>query len=221
MDRFSRNLRKWERYMRQYSFYKNGTIILLIWSVILCFGCFNVSYIASQMSDESIIALSYETEVKEKSLFGFMNSFSSHPPVVNVSVMERDYVIDITNEDYENMLRIVEAEAGGEDMTGKLLVANVIINRVQNDAFPDTVTEVIFQRENGVSQFSPIRDGRFYQVSISDETVEAVEAALYGQDESQGALYFMARKYVKKDKAEWFDKNLNWLFEYGGHEFFS
>ena len=79
------------------------------------------------------------------------------------------------------------------------MVANVIINRVQNDAFPDTVTEVIFQRENGVSQFSPIRDGRFYQVSISDETVEAVEAALYGQDESQGALYFMARKYDASD----------------------
>lgn len=207
--------------MRQYSFYKNGTILLLIWSAILCFGCFHVSCFTWQFSEEHIVALSHETEVKEKSLFGFMNSFASHPPVVNVTVMERDYIIDITHEDYENMLRIVEAEAGGEDRIGKMLVANVILNRVNDESFPDTVTEVIFQQENGVSQFSPVQDGRFYRVSVSKETIDAVDAALYGQDESQGALYFMARKHVKKDKAKWFDRNLNWLFEYGGHEFFS
>ena len=118
------------------------------------------------------------------------------------------------------MLRIVEAEAGGEDRIGKLLVANVIINRVNHEDFPDTVTDVIFQRENGVSQFSPVRDGRIYEVSVSEETKEAVDAALYGQDESEGALYFMARKYVNHKKARWFDQNLKYLFEHGGHEFF-
>ena len=128
--------------------------------------------------------------------------------------------MDITQEDYENMLRIVEAEAGGEDRTGKLLVANVIINRVKDNGFPDSVTDVIFQQENGVCQFSPIRDGRFYTVSVSDETVEAVEAALCGEDCSKGALYFMARKAADADMAAWFDKNLTRLFAYGGHEFF-
>lgn len=45
--------------------------------------------------------------------------------------------------EYNVLLRIVEAEAGGEDITGKMLVANVIMNRVQNGRFPDTVTEVV------------------------------------------------------------------------------
>lgn len=206
--------------MRNENFYKNGTILLLLWSFILCLGCFNVCYIAKCLDGEEILAYSYKTEAKEKSIFGFMNSFSSEPPVVNVSIMERDYIIDVSKEDYDNMLRIVEAEAGGEDKTGKLLVANVIINRVKNEKFPDNITDVIFQREHGVSQFSPVRDGRFYEVTVSDETREAVDAALYGQDESEGALYFMARKYVEKNKAEWFDKNLKYLFQYGGHEFF-
>ncbi len=52
--------------------------------------------------------------------------------------------------------RIVEAEAGGEDEDGKLLVANVVLNRVRDEAFPDTISEVVFQRTGGVTQFSPV-----------------------------------------------------------------
>ena len=43
------------------------------------------------------------------------------------------------------MLRIVEAEAGTEDIKGRVLVANVIMNRVQNEEFPDNVTEVVWE----------------------------------------------------------------------------
>ncbi len=45
--------------------------------------------------------------------------------------------------DYDVFLRIVEAEAGTEDLKGRILVANVILNRVKNDEFPDTVTDVV------------------------------------------------------------------------------
>lgn len=43
----------------------------------------------------------------------------------------------ITAEDYDALLRIVEAEASGEDETGRLLVANVVLNRVRSAAFPE------------------------------------------------------------------------------------
>lgn len=127
----------------------------------------------------------------------------------------------ISEEDYQNLLRIVEAEAGGEDEIGKILVANVVLNRVECDSFPDSITEVIFQKCNGVAQFSPISDGRFYKVVVSEGTKLAVDKALEGEDYSQGALYFAARKYADSENMQWFDDCLVFLFEHGGHEFFT
>lgn len=134
--------------------------------------------------------------------------------------MYKKAVVEYSEEDYNNLLKIVEAEAGGEDSKGKLLVANVIINRVKNDRFPDTITEVIYQREKGVTQFSPVRDGRINKVKVSEETREAVEDAINGEDVSKGALYFVARKHADPGKMVWFGNHLKKLFTYGGHEFF-
>lgn len=205
--------------MRQTEFYKKCSLMVLLWSFVFALGYYDVGGIvhARSLAQEAFVT---KEAVTSRSVFGSISNSSSKQRVVNVSVMERDYVIDISEEDYENMLRIVEAEAGCEDRTGKLLVANVILNRVKNDAFPDTITEVVFQKEKGLCQFSPITDGRFYTVKVSEETIEAVNAALYGEDCSEGALYFMAREYADRDKAAWFDKNLTKLFTYGGHEFF-
>lgn len=125
-------------------------------------------------------------------------------------------VISYSQTDYENFLRIVEAEATGGDMKSKILVANVVINRVKSAAFPNTLTEVIFQG-NG-HQFQPVMDGRFYSVVVSSTTVEAVERALAGEDYSQGATFF-ASLYAA-GPGSWHAENLIKLFEYGGHAFF-
>ncbi|MCM1309009.1 MAG: cell wall hydrolase [Butyrivibrio sp.] len=125
-------------------------------------------------------------------------------------------VISYNRADYDNFLRIVEAEATGGDMKSKILVANVVINRVKSAAFPNTLTEVIFQG-NG-HQFQPVMDGRFYSVTVSQTTVEAVERALAGEDYSQGATFF-ASLYAA-GPGSWHAENLIKLFEYGGHAFF-
>ena len=104
----------------------------------------------------------------------------------------------MSDSDYDNLLHIVEAEAGTEDIKGKVLIANVIMNRVANKEFPNTVTDVIMDRKNGVPQFSPIYDGRFYEVTVTDETKEAVKQALEGVDYSQGALFFIQRSAAEK-----------------------
>lgn len=116
--------------------------------------------------------------------------------------------------------RIVEAEAGGEDFKGKLLVANVVLNRVKHKSFPSTVRGVVFSHRGSRYQFSPISDGRYYSVSVSGGTKKAVEAALRGKDPSQGALYFMERSYADSGNVRWFDRALTRLFRYGCHEFF-
>ncbi len=127
----------------------------------------------------------------------------------------------ITEEDKEVLFRIVEAEATCEDIKGRMLVANVILNRVVSDNFPDSITEVVFQNNGTTYQFAPIKDGRYWSVEVSDETIEAVERVLAGEDYSQGALYFAARRLANKKAMSWFDSSLQFLFRHGVHEFFT
>ncbi|MGN0507143.1 MAG: cell wall hydrolase [Lachnospiraceae bacterium] len=123
----------------------------------------------------------------------------------------------ITDDDYQVLLRIVESEAPAEDIKGKMLIANVVLNRVLWESFPDTIGEVVFQK----GQFAPIASGYYWKVEISESTIEAVERVLAGEDESEGALFFMAREKSKPKNVEWFDKTLKYLFKHGGHEFFT
>ncbi|HIU67361.1 MAG TPA: cell wall hydrolase, partial [Candidatus Caccomorpha excrementavium] len=64
----------------------------------------------------------------------------------SVDVAARQSVFSVTQEEVEILQRIVEAEATGQDVKGKILVANVVLNRVMSDGFPDTIEEVVFQR---------------------------------------------------------------------------
>lgn len=116
--------------------------------------------------------------------------------------------------------RIVEAEAGGEDIKGRILVANVVLNRVKSEKFPSTVTKVVFAHRGNRYQFSPLYDGRYYTVKVSDTTKRAVQRALHGEDPSRGALYFMARRYASASSVRWFDTALTKVVSHGCHEFF-
>jgi len=122
----------------------------------------------------------------------------------------------ITNDDYQVLLQIVEAEAGTEDMKGRMLVANVILNRLEVGFGGNTISDVVFDK----GQFSPVADGRFFTVTPTETTIEAVERVLDGEDHSKGALYFMNRAKASKRGARWFDRNLELLFKHGDHEFY-
>ena len=140
--------------------------------------------------------------------------------VIPYGVLRQNFCIEVTENDLDTLMRIVEAEAGCEDRKGKLLVANVVVNRVKSIYFPDNVTDVVYQGDQNVPQFSPVANGSIDSVSISEETRDAVYGALRGEDVSNGALFFMARRYVSPENAAWFDTNLTFLFTHGGHDFF-
>ena len=123
--------------------------------------------------------------------------------------------IKYTDEDYQVLLRIVQAEAGICDPKGKILVADVIINRVLSGKFPDSVKTVVYQP----SQFQPVSNGTINTVKVTAETIECVDRALAGEDYSNGALYFMNRR-ASGSAASWFDRRLTYLFAHDGHEFF-
>ncbi len=135
----------------------------------------------------------------------------------NLSGKEMTVIYD---NDYEDLLRIVEAEATDEDFLGKQLVANVVLNRVKSDEFPNSIHAVVHQRIRGRAQFSPIDDGRFYSVKISDLTRKAVDSALRGEDKSENALFFVAKSLTTRKASSWFDNNLEFLFKHGVHSFY-
>lgn len=162
----------------------------------------------------------YVADQKEN-VMGIASIAASGQRILDYQVLDKELKYDLSVQDLEVLCRIVEAEAGGEDEAGKLLVANVVLNRVNHEKFPDTVTEVVFQQSEGVTQFSPVRNGRYWTVSVSEETKAAVMRALEGEDISEGALFFAARKYADSDAMQWFDEKLKFLFVHGGHEFFT
>ena len=125
-------------------------------------------------------------------------------------------VVSYSEADYNVLLRIVQAEAGICDDKGKILVANVILNRVRSDLFPNTITEVVYQR----SQFSPVSNGAINTCVVTQSTIDCVNRALAGEDYSQGALYFMYRGGSRSGAVRWFDHHLTFLFQHERHEFF-
>ena len=123
----------------------------------------------------------------------------------------------LEDQEYQVLLKIVEAEAGCEDTEGRMLVANVVMNRVRNGYFPNTVTEVVYQRQDGTAQFSPVSDGRIVTVNVSQGTIDAVARVMNGEDISQGALFFRS----VRSRSGWFDQKLSRVLEHGNHIFYT
>lgn len=121
--------------------------------------------------------------------------------------------------------RIVQSEAGNQDIMGRILVANVVLNRYHSERFPDTIEKVVTQTHQGtyglVYQFTPAKPGgNFYTITPDEVTKEAVARAVAGEDYSEGALYFASRKAANKNHMSWFDRKLTRLFQHGNHEFY-
>ena len=132
------------------------------------------------------------------------------------SVKNPKMKIRITEEDLDLFERIVYCEAGGEDMVGMILIADVIINRVNSPRYPNNVTDVILQK----GQFSPVGSGWVYTCTPSAEAKEAVRRAMNGEDYSKGAIGFFNRRLAKKSTATWFDSALRFILKHGEVEYF-
>ena len=122
----------------------------------------------------------------------------------------------VTEYEYDLLTRLVQCEAAGEDFEGKVLVANVVMNRVNSKKFPNTIEGVIFERNGSGYQFQPA-GGKIYRIKVSDQTRKAVDKALSGSDYSKGALYFVSTRYAS---TRWFDSHLTHLFTHGNHAFY-
>ncbi|MDR1569220.1 MAG: spore cortex-lytic enzyme [Oscillospiraceae bacterium] len=90
-----------------------------------------------------------------------------------------------TSSETELLARIIHGEARGEPYLGKVAVAAVVLNRVRNSGFPNTVAGVIYQS----GAFDAVADGQFYLTPDADAW-RAARDALNGWDPTYGALYY-------------------------------
>ena len=120
---------------------------------------------------------------------------------------------DLDAEESYLLTKIAMAEAEGEDTEGKALVIMVVLNRVWSDKFPDSIEEVIMQK----NQFSVTQEGgRWWRVEPDEDCYNALDMVMAEQwDKSHGALYFESA-----GKSTWHQDNLEYLFKHGNHYFY-
>lgn len=89
--------------------------------------------------------------------------------------------------DVQLLARAINGEARGEPYEGQVAVGAVILNRVKDSKFPNSIAGVIYQP----GAFTAVSDG---QINVPIEegatVVKAARDALNGWDPTDGAIYY-------------------------------
>ena len=112
--------------------------------------------------------------------------------------------------------RIISAESRGESLTGQIAVGNVVLNRVRNEQFPNSVYDVIFDTRFGV-QFTPISNGTIY-TTPAESSVVAAKICLEGYTLSDNIYYFLNKSAAT---SLWVHNNRPYVMTIGAHSFYS
>ncbi len=112
------------------------------------------------------------------------------------------YRIDFTAEEFKHFTMLVEHEAGGASYECRVWVASVVVNRVLDERYPNTLMGVIYDTKHAV-QFSPTIDGLFKQPSRL--TAQASMVAL-ADDYAFGCYIFNNKSLTAPSIQEYFEK---------------
>ena len=89
--------------------------------------------------------------------------------------------------DVQLMARAINGEARGEPYEGQVAVGAVILNRVKDSRFPNTIAGVIYQS----GAFTAVSDGQInVPIEEGSTVVKAARDALNGWDPTNGAVYY-------------------------------
>ena len=89
--------------------------------------------------------------------------------------------------DIQLMARAINGEARGEPYEGQVAVGAVILNRVKDSRFPNTISGVIYQS----GAFTAVADGQINAaISESSTVYKAARDAMNGWDPTNGCVYY-------------------------------
>jgi len=89
------------------------------------------------------------------------------------------------SKDLNLLARIIHGEARGEPYVGKVAVGAVVLNRVKDSRFPNTIAGVIYQP----GAFDAVTDGQI-NLPPDDTSIKAARDALNGWDPTYGCVYY-------------------------------
>ena len=139
-----------------------------------------VSERKQEMYDE-MIRVAYIEDRKEW-FIEYKKLFDKYPEFL----AKQESIYDVYSDaELEKLFRTVEAEATGGTFQDKVNVAVTIFNRINHEEFGSTIDEVITS-----DQFSPLLDGRYSEVKITEDTILACEYAYIFRIIEHDALYF-------------------------------
>ena len=103
-------------------------------------------------------------------------------------------------------------EAGNQSLMGKIGVAFVTINRSKNINYSNNVCSVVYQKYNGICQFSWVCEGKIVRNNAAYREAKRIAILVvtkYNEliDPTEGALFFHAH-YVKPDWSRRFIKTV-------------
>lgn len=90
-----------------------------------------------------------------------------------------------SSNDLNLLARLVYGEARGEPYEGQVAVASVVLNRVRNSNFPNSIAGVIYQK----GAFNVVDDGQI-NLTPNSTAKKAAQDALNGWDPSYGSIYY-------------------------------
>lgn len=166
------------------------TYSIFITVLILCLSVINISPASAEVLDEACSetnSISINEEVaKNYSDTNIEYKLLSKNKEEVLEVFNHDAKqLYITGDDINLMAKLVSAESIGEPYSGKVAVASVVLNRTINPNFPDTIKEVIFQK----NAFSCVKNGEINSIANQD-CYNAVYDAIKGADPTNNALFF-------------------------------
>lgn len=83
----------------------------------------------------------------------------------------------VTSVEREMLARLLWTEARGESIECQRAVVSVVMNRVRSDSFPNSIEEVIKQKNSGVPQFD--LGDKLYDVTPNETQYEAVDYVIW------------------------------------------
>lgn len=104
---------------------------------------------------------------------------------VSTNTIREDNGELFSSSEIDLLSRLVTAEARNEPYVGKVAVAEVVMNRMNSEEFPDTLEGVVYQS----GQFQVVSNGTINEPA-TDISIQATKEAINGSNYSQGALFF-------------------------------
>ena len=131
-------------------------------------------------AEEAVVAYTEEVQVAEDNGDNSADGGSEEGIVLEEEAVP--LAAEIVEDSYEVKLlaALIQCEAGGECYEGQVAVGAVVMNRVADPRFPETIAEVIYQP----GQFTPVKHGKVDRVlasgNIYESCLEAAREAVSG-----------------------------------------